>query len=108
MTMLFLGKLIEEGKIDLDKSIYEYVHDKFPQKYYENKKVDITLRELVSHLSGIRHYKEKGPDEQWPSDFLIDEKFQSVYESLNVFKNDDLLSKPGKLSNLFVLFKCSI
>ena len=42
--MLLLGKLIEENKVDLDKPIYEYLGDKFPQKYFDNKKVNITLR----------------------------------------------------------------
>ena len=43
--MFMLGKLLEQGKLDLDKPISEYLPaDKFPQKYFDRQKVDITLR----------------------------------------------------------------
>lgn len=90
ITMFILGKLLEEGKLDLDKPINEYLaKDVFPQKYFENKKVNITLRQLVSHLSGIRHYLK---DEE----FYLNEQFENVYDTLKLFKDDDLLSEPGK------------
>ena len=47
-----LMKLVEEGKIDLDASIYNYVPD------YPKKKWDFTSRQIAGHLSGIRSYNE--------------------------------------------------
>ena len=45
MTMFLLGKLLEQGKLDLDLPIDQYLpEDKFPKKYFAGKKVDITLR----------------------------------------------------------------
>ena len=43
--MLLFGKLLEEGKIDLDKPVSHYLtKDQWPEKRFENEKVDITLR----------------------------------------------------------------
>ena len=53
-------------------------------------------RQLVSHLGGIRHYKYSNDDEFDSKEYYINEFFESVYESLKLFKDDDLLSKPGK------------
>lgn len=45
MTMLLLGKLLEDGKLDLDKPISTYLNkDIWPEKYFQKKKFDITLR----------------------------------------------------------------
>ena len=46
-----LMKLVEEGKIDLDSSIYFYIPD------YPKKRWEFTSRQIAGHLSGIRHYK---------------------------------------------------
>lgn len=45
MTMFMLGKLLEQGKLDLDRPISEYLSaDKFPEKSFDKQKVEITLR----------------------------------------------------------------
>ena len=75
-----LMKLVEEGKIDLDASIYNYVPD------YPKKKWDFTSRQIAGHLSGIRSYKE--------GEMMINENFSNVKDALNVFKMDSLLHKP--------------
>lgn len=104
IAMMLLAKLMEEGKIDLDKPIQEYVPS-FPQKTYNGKPVVLTLRHLVSHLGGVRHYKvmekdmeaaKKGPIIDTASEeFYLNRKFETVEEALELFKNDDLLSEPG-------------
>ncbi|XP_075742344.1 serine beta-lactamase-like protein LACTB, mitochondrial [Rhipicephalus microplus] len=55
IAMMTVAKLWEEGKIDLDKPIQDYVPS-FPNKTFDDKPVVITLRDLVSHVAGIRHY----------------------------------------------------
>lgn len=39
MTMAMLAKLMEEGKIDIDKPIQTYL-PKYPEKYFEGEKVE--------------------------------------------------------------------
>ena len=53
-----LGHLVEEGKLDFDTPIRTYLPD-FPTKQFDGEEVDITLRQLLSHTSGIRGYFEK-------------------------------------------------
>ena len=49
---------------------------------------------LGNHTAGIRHYKYSLAI--WPPhEFLLDEEFDSVEESLEIFKEDALLFKPG-------------
>ncbi|KAJ6225774.1 hypothetical protein RDWZM_004319 [Blomia tropicalis] len=49
ITAALLGKMLEEKKVY--KPIREYLTpEQFPDKTWEDKKVDITLRQLVSHI----------------------------------------------------------
>lgn len=73
-------QLVEQGKIDLDAPIQKYVPS-FPKKKYP-----ITTRQLLGHLSGIRHYI--GEDE-----FNM-KPYKSLTEALVVFKDDSLMHKP--------------
>ncbi|XP_072837749.2 serine beta-lactamase-like protein LACTB, mitochondrial [Pogona vitticeps] len=57
LTMVAVLKLWEEGRLDLDAPVQNYVPE-FPEKEYEGEKVTITTRLLASHLSGIRHYEK--------------------------------------------------
>ncbi|XP_013780104.1 serine beta-lactamase-like protein LACTB, mitochondrial [Limulus polyphemus] len=131
ITMIAIGKLWEEKKLDLDKPIQEYVPN-FPEKYFENEKVTLTCRHLVSHLGGIRHYdkpflksntdstskqkiqdnetvenrnsekinekknntKEENPKKE-ENEFELKDYFPDVQSSLELFKNDPLVNKPG-------------
>ncbi|KAM4747587.1 serine beta-lactamase-like protein LACTB, mitochondrial [Rhinophrynus dorsalis] len=148
-TMAALAKLWEEGKLDLDAPVQQYVPE-FPEKDFEGEKVAITTRLLVSHLSGIRHYEkdiqkvrkklsrkaesappvvltesgadksereakrvtptkseaESGTKEQNSTgsrknakarldEFYIREKYETVIDAMEIFKNDPLVFKPG-------------
>lgn len=88
ISMLLLGKLWEENRIDLDRSIYDYLGDKFPQKTFNGNAVNITLRQLVSHMGGIRHYLND-------AEFLQKEGCESVIDSLKYFKDEPLIAEPG-------------
>ena len=87
------------------------------------------MRQLVSHLSGIRHYTKKKDEKEAAEtenekkdeaneskakkrrngnggggnsgdtqfkEFYLNEKFESVTQALTIFKDDELLSKPGE------------
>ncbi|XP_077993532.1 serine beta-lactamase-like protein LACTB, mitochondrial isoform X2 [Glandiceps talaboti] len=58
LTMVAVAKLWEDGKLNLDLPIQDYVPE-FPEKTFEGEKVTVTTRHLLSHLSGIRHYSKK-------------------------------------------------
>lgn len=51
------AKLVEAGKLDVDAPIQKYLEN-FPKKTFDGKPVEITSRQLMSHTSGIRHYKK--------------------------------------------------
>ena len=58
MFLFYLtGKLIEDGKLDIDKPIQSYLKD-FKPKKFNGKPVTITTKQLLSHTSGIRGYFE--------------------------------------------------
>ena len=82
ITSLAVGKLYQEGKLDLDAPVQQYVPD-FPIKKYP-----ITSRQLAAHLSGIRHYRNTDP-------INIPKNYKNVMEGLSIFKVDTLLFKPG-------------
>jgi CubicO group peptidase (beta-lactamase class C family) len=82
ITAVAAMQLVERGKLDLDAPIQKYC-PAFPEKPWK-----ITARQLLGHLSGIRHYK---PDENFNST----RHYTSVTESLDAFKNDPLLQEPG-------------
>lgn len=75
-----LLRMVDEGLIELDASLYDYV-PWFPRKSY-----DFTIRQLAGHTAGIRGYRgmEYGLN-----------KDMSIREGLEVFQNDSLLFKPG-------------
>lgn len=81
LTSAAVGKLHEQGKLDLDAPVQEYV-SYFPEKEYE-----ITTRQVAGHIAGIRHYRGE--------EFLMDKRFDSVRESLEIFAGDTLLFRPG-------------
>ncbi|MFL5571671.1 MAG: serine hydrolase domain-containing protein, partial [Gemmatimonadaceae bacterium] len=81
ITAVAMAALVEEGKLDLDAPIQKYV-PAFPVKKYP-----ITARELAGHLAGIRHYSG--------DEFLSNRHYANVTSSLDIFKNDTLLFRPG-------------
>ena len=97
ITMAVLAKLWQEGKVDLDKDISEYVPE-FPRKTVDGKEVSITVRQLCCHMGGIRHYTKKGEqdeDEFSLKEYFLKETFATTDESLKLFQDDELLSAPG-------------
>jgi serine beta-lactamase-like protein LACTB, mitochondrial len=75
-------KLVEAGKLDLDAPIQKYCPD-FPQKPWP-----ITARELLSHESGIRDYRNE-------EETINTRHYASITEALTQFANDPLEFEPG-------------
>ena len=82
ITATAVMQLFERGKLDLDAPVQKYC-PAFPEKQWP-----VTTREVLAHLSGIRHYKS---DEEFNST----RHFASTVEALEMFKNDPLLHEPG-------------
>lgn len=80
-TAVALMRLVEMGKVKLDVPIQKYL-PQFPKKRWP-----ITLRQLLCHQSGIRHYQ--GDDLESTRHFL------SVTTGLEMFAKDPLLFEPG-------------
>jgi CubicO group peptidase (beta-lactamase class C family) len=80
-------QLVEQGKVKLDDPIQKYV------PYFPEKRWPITVRHILTHTSGIRHYRdgEFGPQQ-------IKEKmhYDSLAAGIEIFKDDTLLFQPGK------------
>jgi serine beta-lactamase-like protein LACTB, mitochondrial len=74
-------QLMEKGKLAIDDPVTKHV-PAFP-----DHGLGITLRHLLTHTSGIRHYKAGEMD--------LKEHFDSIEEALEIFKDDPLLFTPG-------------
>lgn len=75
-----LLRLVQEGRISLDASFYDYV------PYFPKKAHDFTIRQLAGHTAGIRGYRGK--------EYALNKPL-GIRESLQLFQDDALLFKPG-------------
>jgi CubicO group peptidase (beta-lactamase class C family) len=82
LTSAAVMRLAEQGKIDLDKEIQTYC-PAFPVKPWP-----ITVRQLLNHTAGVRHYKDD-------AEYNSTKAYASVVDGLSVFKDDPLLFQPG-------------
>ena len=67
LTAVALFQLWQKGLVDLDAPVQKYVPT-FPHKKFEGKSVSITIRLLLSHLAGIRHYDKHAKKDPQNSD----------------------------------------
>jgi len=82
MTAIAVLQLVEQGKLDLDADIREYVPE------FTEKDWVLTLRDILSHQSGVRHYGRPEADQT--------ESFVNLSDSLSVFAEDELVAEPGQ------------
>jgi serine beta-lactamase-like protein LACTB, mitochondrial len=80
LTATAAAKLYEQGLLDFDASIQKYLPS-FPKKEYE-----ITSRQLLGHLAGIRDYHQ--------NERASIKYYETVPDSLVIFQNDPLLHQP--------------
>lgn len=81
VTAALLGKLYEEGKLDLDANIRTYI------PYFPEKRRSISTRQLAGHLGGIRHYRGM--------ENFNNQYYSTVKEGLDIFMKDSLIHEPG-------------
>lgn len=87
-TAAAMSRLYEQGKFDVDAPVQRYVPD-FP-----DKGKPITGRQLIGHLSGIRHYR-RDPDPKKDEFLNRVEYYRTVSDGLSIFQDDPLDFEPG-------------
>jgi CubicO group peptidase (beta-lactamase class C family) len=75
-------QLVERGRVALDDPIQKYV-PAFPAKGEQT----VTVRHLMTHTSGIRHYRDGEMESR--------DSYSTVADALRIFKDDPLLFVPG-------------
>ncbi|MBX2929377.1 MAG: beta-lactamase family protein [Saprospiraceae bacterium] len=89
LTAAAVGKMYEQGRIDLDADVRQYVPS-WPDKCYT-----ITPRQLAGHLGGIREYRM--------TDFTVKnidgKRYRNAAEALSIFMEDSLVAPPGTKHN---------
>ncbi len=86
LAVVGLMQLVEEGRVDLDATIQTYL------PYYPAKRWPITLRRILTHTSGTRHYREGEFGEHGLQRFR---RFDSFEEATRMWRDDPLLFEPG-------------
>lgn len=81
VTAVAVMQLVEQEKIDLDAPIHRYVPS-FPEKQWP-----VTVRQLLGHLGGIRHYRG--------DEILSTRHYTDLTQPLAIFKDDPLIAEPG-------------
>lgn len=89
VTAITAMQLVEQGKLDLDKDVRQYVPE-FP-----DKGSIITVRQLLCHQGGIVHYTN-GKVVATKRDYSEKHPFESVILALDKFKESPLVNAPGE------------
>lgn len=82
ITATAVMQLAEKGRLDLDAAIQKYVAG-FPEKPWP-----VTARQLLGHLSGVRHYRNE-------EEVNSTRHYLNLADALHIFKDDPLLFEPG-------------
>ncbi len=82
ITATAVMQLVERSRVSLDDPIQKYV-PAFPPKGEQT----ITIRHLLTHTSGIRHYQG--------DEFNHRGSYDSLEAAIEIFKDDPLLFSPG-------------
>jgi CubicO group peptidase (beta-lactamase class C family) len=83
ITAVAVQQLLERGELSLDDDIREWV-PAFPEKEWP-----VRLSHLLTHTSGIRHYKKNA------GEISSTVEYRTLSDSLVVFKDDPLEFEPG-------------
>jgi len=79
-------QLVERGKVRLDAEIQDYA------PWFPRKEQAITLRQILTHTSGIRHYKQ---GEFGPAEVNSFRHYDTFEESTRFWRDDPLQFAPG-------------
>lgn len=89
-TAAVAARLAERGEVNLDRPIGEY-RPSLPELHRKT-----TLRQLLGHTGGIRHYIPRDYDPKAPGGQIDYRTYRNTEEVLAVFINDPLMNKPGE------------
>ena len=81
LTSAAVGLLLEKGRLQLGDEIQTYV-PAFPRKQWR-----VTLRQLMGHMAGVRHYRNE-------VDYMPSAHCDRAAEGLRSFENDPLQFEP--------------
>lgn len=86
ITAIAALHLVEQGKIKLDADARKWIPE------YPEDRPRITLRQLLSHTAGIRHYFERGVPDPTKATYTS----MTTSEAIGLFINDAPIAKPGE------------
>ncbi len=86
IAVVGLMQLVERGLVDLDAAIQTYL------PYYPEKEWPITVRHILTHSSGTRHYRA---GEFGEYGLLRFRHFDDFEEATRMWRDDPLLFEPG-------------
>lgn len=86
MTAIAVLQLAEQGRLDLDAEIQTYV------PYFPRKNFPVRVRQLLGHLGGITHYKDREKE-------LHIQSHKTTREAIQIFADYDLVAEPGTKFN---------
>lgn len=81
LTSAAVGVLVEQGRLNLDDEIQAYVPT------YPRKEWPVTLRQLMGHTGGIRHFNDE--------EFMPQGHCERTLDGLRLFAEDPLRFEPG-------------
>lgn len=87
LTAAAVMRLADTRRLDLDAPVQQYVPT-FPQKEHY-----VTLRQLLGHLAGVRHYAPTDPMHE--RRFFDPNHYETTTDALTIFSSDPLLFTPG-------------
>ena len=87
MAAVAVMQLVEKGEVNLDDPIQKYV------PYFPEKRWPVTVRQILTHTSGIRHYREGEFGEQRYKEKI---HYDSLEAAIAFWKDDTLLFQPGQ------------
>lgn len=90
VTATALARLVDQGVIDLDAPITDYMAE-IPNPAW----VDITPRMLASHMAGIPHYGDNDDSAGRYETGVLRKNYADVRDSLHIFDESSLLFSPG-------------
>jgi serine beta-lactamase-like protein LACTB, mitochondrial len=85
LTSAAVGLLLQQGRLELDDEIQTHV-SAFPRKQWP-----VTLRQLMGHVSGVRHYRR-------PEYKTANQHCERASDGLQTFAGDPLRFEPGTQS----------
>ncbi len=91
LTSVGLAQLVKANLITLDTPLEDIYHD-LPNPQWAN----MTPRQLASHMAGIPHYGENTQLSGLLTSIRLDRHFDDVHDAVSLFKDSDLLFKPGE------------